>query len=470
MARKSRSQRRRKGVGENSGTTSTDDADFLSESHTIVSLNTILTNSEDGGFSIDDDLDFDEGQHEDNAVRAAEIRQQKLADALVTTDEYLSEKRSAKRESILRSWFRALSQYATDETSYALVEAKLSEIVRGCQFSVRSGTPSEQYAACRVLEVTAILMADESYFEKIYENMLLRILRSNSRAVPVRIAALRAIGMTVFIGVDDEVITKQVMDLCEEVAKEEYRGEKVPTSLREAALRVWCLLATTLHELYISGKDDVSTGRGLILLPLLLECLEQQEDLSLQSAAGECVAWIHTARLQLGEDDGDATERRYQLGSWEGQDWEDIMSEIEQQMEVLSNQAGHYLSKKTKKKTREVFRELLSTIQENEPPLEVIQFRGGSLELNSWQDIIALNFVRRALQSGMQIQLLTNPTLQVIFGANGQTLASNLGYSKVEKRLFLSKTSEVAKAKYLDRTKKRRNRANVKNLFLTSDD
>ena len=138
-------------------------------------------------------------------------------------------------------------------------------------------------------------------------------------------------------------------------------------------------------------------------------------------------------------------------------------------MEELSNQSGHYMSKKAKKEQRAHFREYLATLQDNEAPSHVVNFRGGSLELTTWKDIIALNATRRCLQGGFQIQLLTNPILQAIFGAHAETLNANGSYSQLEKRLLLSKTSEAAKLKDMDRTKKRRNRNNVKNHFLTAD-
>lgn len=474
MAKKPRSQRRKKGGAEaTSQNTSTDDIEELSLSHTIVTVGSEAGGSvfslDDGGWSIDDD---DVEDSDENVMRAADVMEQKLQDAFATADEFSTEKRTSRREATLRLWFKALTQYTSG--SYGTVESKVSNIVRACEFSLRNGRPSEQYAACRVLEAAAVLIADEEYFEQVYSRLLLRVVQSSHRAIPVRIAALRAIGMVVFIGIDDDVVTEQILDLCEALAHPEYRGEKIPAPLRAVALDVWNLLATTLHELYIAGKDDLSTGRGLLLLDILTECLEQQEDFSLQSAAGESVAWIHTARLQLGldsEEGENTTERKFLLGSWEGSEWEDTIAEIERLMDVLSNQSGHFLSKKQKKETRSVFRELLATIQDNEPPLQVVQFRGGSLELTSWRDIIALNFMRRCLQGGLQIQLVTNPTLQAIFGADGQALnSSNMRYSQLEKRLLLSKTSEVAKAKDLDRNNKRKSRTNAKNLFLTSDE
>ena len=127
------------------------------------------------------------------------------------------------------------------------------------------------------------------------------------------------------------------------------------------------------------------------------------------------------------------------------------------------------MSKHAKKHQRALFRDYLATVSENEAPHETLQFRGGSLEFNAWNDIIALQYIRRCLQGGFQLQLLTNPTLQTIFGANGTLLNANGQYSQLEKRLILSKTSEVNKLKDLDRTKKRRTRTNVKNHFLTVD-
>jgi hypothetical protein len=498
MAKKPRSQRRKKGSAEVGGAgatvTNDDEVDYLSESHTIATLGSGTTatthnnniNADDASFDAgwdmqDDDALVEDAHPDDNAVRAAEMRHQKLLDVLSTIPDYQGEKRTAKREGLLRLWFRGLTQYAT--TAMMMdhpVQDRRDDLIRSCRYGLRNGSPAEQYAACRVLEATAVLIGDDDYYERVYDP-LLKLLQSSHRAVPVRVAALRALGMAVLIGIedDDDKITEHILDLCESLAQPDYRGDPVPSALRATALDVWTVLATTIHVLYVAGKDDVSTGRGLLLLPLLLECLEQEADLGLRAAAGECVAWVHTARVNLGfamqaaETTGgqpmNATERHYRQGGWEGSEWEDIMAEIQMVMEELSNQSGHYMSKKAKKEQRATFREYLATIQDNEDPEHVVQFRGGSLELHSWKDIIALNFIRRCLQGGFQIQLLTNPTLQAMFGANGQTLNSNEGYSQLQKRLLLSKTSEAAKVKDLDRNKKRRNRNNVKNHFLTAD-
>ena len=117
---------------------------------------------------------------------------------------------------------------------------------------------------------------------------------------------------------------------------------------------------------------------------------------------------------------------------------------------------------------------------DDEAPSHVVSlsFRGGAtaatdLTFTSWREIIQLNFVRHCLQGGFQVQLLMNPTLHMIFGADGDALrdcAAGAGLSQLEKRLLMSKTSDASKAKDKFMTKRRASRNNQKNLFLTSDD
>ena len=496
MAKKPRSQRRKKGtsMGDNgggSGGTSAEssfDVDVLSESHTIANSDDMTFDdsmwddglSGGGGYDNDDD-DLDQNNSVQSTQAAAEARHMKLLDVLNMVDDIPSEKRSAKRESSLRSLYRSLTQHATGMAGSDAVLSKLDEIFAACKYSIRVGSPSEQYASCRVLEATSIVLGpDTTFYDTIY-TMLWRVCQSKIKAVPVRIAAIRALSMSNFIGSNDDVSTENLLDNLELVAAKEYRNEAVPTNLRAAALDCWALLSTTIEDLYIAGKDDVSTGRGLILLSLLQECLDDS-NVQLRSAAGECVALIHEARLNLGimnsdqntNDGGDnttknTTERQFRRGTWEGSEWEETFDEIQQRISELSVESGHHMSKKAKKEQRATFREFQATIVDDETPEEVVNFRGGTLELSTWSEIIQLNFIRHCLQSGFQIQLLTNSTLQTIFGANGRMLNEFGGYSQLEKRLLLSKTSDAAKAADIDLTRKRRTRNNIKNHFLTAD-
>ncbi len=480
MGKKSRSRRRKNG-GADSDDEESGGGDYLSESHTIDGLlskdgdtTTLGSIPDDSSWGIHDE--DDEHYHkkhvsEENALQALEATQQKLAEILASTvPEFAGEKRGSKREAMLKTWFKSLTHYAT-LPPYDIVEQWREDLVKACsQYALLRGSPAEQYAGCRVLEAMAVLIGDHELYD-VLEKRLTRAIQATHKATPVRVAALRALGMLVFCGIDDDVITESVLDLCEEIVRGEYRGQTTPPALRAAAWQVWTLLATTIHELYVSGKTSESIGRGLPLLPFVVECLEQEDNL-LKEAAGQAMAYIHDCRLRLGADDENvenATDAKYTLGSWEGTEWEADVDEITQNVYELAHSSGHYLSKKAKKEQRHVFRDYLGMLQDNESPEIVINFRGGSLELTSFGDVVALDFVKRCLQGGFQAQLLTNPTLQAIFGCDGDALGHSSGYSQLEKRLLLSKTSEASKLKDQDRHKGRKKRQNVKNHFLTAD-
>ena len=485
MAKKPRSQRRKKGGSFDDGrgggvsTESSFDGDVLSESHTIANSDDITFDDPGwddgiggGGEDDDDDLMGASSNSIQSSQASAEARHAKLLETLNQVDDIPTEKRSAKRESSLRLLYRSLTQHATGTIGTDAVVSKLDGITTACKYVLRVGGPSEQYAACRVLEAASIVLGPGSsdYYDSIH-TLLWRVCQSKNKAVPVRIAAIRALAMSNFIGSNDDVSTENLLDDFELVAAKEYRGETVPSNLRAAALDCWALLSTTIEDLYIAGKDDVSTGRGLVMLGLLQECLDDS-NIQLRSAAGECVALIHEARLNLGinQNEGEnTTERQFRRGTWEGSEWEETFDLIQQRISELSVESGHHMSKKAKKEQRATFREFQATIVDDETPEEVVNFRGGTLELSTWSEIVQLNFIRHCLQSGFQIQLLTNSTLQTIFGANGKLLNEFGGYSQLEKRLLLSKTSGAAKAADMDLTRKRRTRTNVKNHFLTAD-
>jgi len=145
------------------------------------------------------------------------------------------------------------------------------------------------------------------------------------------------------------------------------------------------------------------------------------------------------------------------------------MDEVKQRVAELSVESGKHMSKKNKKEQRATFREFMSTIVEDEAPCEVVAFRGGQLTLTNWKEIIQLNFIRHCLQTGFQVQLMTNRTLQIIFGADGDVLNNAVSMSQMEKRLVLSKTSDASKLAYNDRNKSRKSRINAQNYFLDKD-
>jgi hypothetical protein len=261
----------------------------------------------------EDDFYLEGGKdHADNAEAAAEARYLKLKESLTLCEEFASEKRTVKREATLKRLFKALSQYATGPAAAELVY-QWSESIKDAAFhGIRVGSPQEQYAACRTLEVTSVILGtdNDEWCEKL-DRQLRSVVNTTQRAVPVRIAALRALVMAVFICSSDSMTTEGLMDLCELVAAKEYRNEKVQPALRATALDCWALLATTVLDYHLAGQDEMQMGRGLAILELLRDCLDDTS-IDLRSAAGECFSLIHEARLNLGvgDDEGENTTAR----------------------------------------------------------------------------------------------------------------------------------------------------------------
>ena len=403
--------------------------------------------------------------------------------------------------------FRAVTTCATGPAGREMLEEHWSSVWEACSCSVSgrgSAGPTEQYAACRVIEACSVVLGgDRDDVVSAANGPLRRVVNATGRATQVRGAALRCLSMVHFVcgtgclevGEDSH----SVLDLCEAVGgTERYRGDRTPPSLRATALDCWSLLCTTLHEGHVAGgggggggddddddDDDADVGgggggagRGLRLLPSLATCLDSP-DPGLRRSAGEAVSLIHECRLRMGIDDDEAdnaTERKFVRGSWDGSDQEGLMDEIRERISELSATSSHRISKQARREQRSTFRDYASTVVEDEFPSEVVNWRGGKLTLNSWGEIVQLSFIRHCLQGGFQIQLMTNKTLHAIFGdalhasgGGGGGGGASSSLSQIEKRMFLSKSSEASKAADRIMTKQRRTRTNVKNHFLTSD-
>lgn len=337
-----------------------------------------------------DDIDENNVEEVNRSLEAAAARAAKLTDALSIATTITSEKRATKREGGYRVLFKAITQYATGNEGMEILESRWDDVQEACLNTLQgkgNSTPAEQYAACRVLEASSVVLGEDrdDVVEKL-NGPLKKIINATGRVAQVRSAALRCLAMVHFICgtncLEDGEDAVAVLALCEKVSAESYRGETVSPILRATALDCWSLLSTTFPDAFIAAgdsDDDYNLGQGLQLLPLLAECLEST-DQSLRRSAGECVSLIHECRLNLGMDEEEAanrTERAYRRGSWDGSEWEVLMDEVKQRIAELSVESGHHMSKKDKKEQRATFRDFMSTIVDDESPEEIVNWRGG---------------------------------------------------------------------------------------------
>jgi len=344
---------------------------------------------------------------------------------------------------------------------------------QACLYSLRTGQPAEQYAACRLVEASLCVGLLDGIGTSL-DRQLRRIVETVQRETPVRVAAVRALAMSIWV-LDHQEDAELFLDWMELVASQEYRNETTPAALRAIALDAWTLAACNLSNFYISGQDDVNMGRGLAILEHLCSVLEEDESKScsmeVRAAAGQAISLINEARIALGtmDDAENVTARRFKKGTWEGSKFEATMDEIGQLVSSLATESRPHLSKKGKKEVRATFREFALSIVDDENPEEVVHFvtSGQDWTFHSWREIVPLNFLRHCLQGGFQPQMWNNAELQQVIGRSMPNRPER--FSQLEKRMYWGKTSEVSKLQDRERTKNRDKRENVKNDFLLND-
>ena len=508
---------------------------------------TLYNDDDDDDFHLDNDDDDDDMEFNDRIIQRGDPgdesmalrtshRLQTIRDAIRCLPDIHSNQQQ-QHEMYIRRCYKLLSLYGSScgPAVYDILASNLDGIIEGCLYglSPRSSS-SKQYAVCRLIEVISIVLCNhqdasgssssmDHWVTTCVQESLRPIIVTTSRSTTVRMAALRALSVTIYLahmvnaGYDhdnddpsDSVVIESLLDLYEMIAtKHEFRNQIVPLTLRATAWDCWTLLACTLDDWTIAGQDEAFIGRGVAILGPLQQALEETklEASELRTSAAECLAMIHEARINLGIIDDDAvvaletnkgqvnedcgydnenialkgkvvtkhnsSARRYQKGSWDNSKQETLMDEVKQRIAELANESSHRISKKEKKEQRSTFREYMSTIVDDESPELVIKYRNnnGQLELSSWKEIIPLNCLRNILQSGFQTHLLSNPAIQQLFHVSVSLHDSkyNSTMSQLEKRLLLSKNSETYKNADQDRRKKRDKRQNIKNHFLTAD-
>ena len=165
--------------------------------------------------------------------------------------------------------------------------------------SAKNSTPAEQYAACRVVEASSVILIGRCW-DRIDDDdngmvvvdalhgPLVKIVNATGRATQVRVASLRCLAMIHFLSSGggggrnttnndyhcfeeeedndhdgDDATMESVLKLCEQLSSgKKYRGEEVPWSLRAGALDCWSLLGSVLHDVRVAGGNGNRISNG----------------------------------------------------------------------------------------------------------------------------------------------------------------------------------------------------------------
>ena len=126
---------------------------------------------------------------------------------------------------------------------------------------------------------------------------------------------------------------------------------------------------------------------------------------------------------------------------------------MSERLKEASRENSHRRSKKELKEQRSFFRDVCRTLDSGDSPEVALKIRGEAIHFASWAAIKQLQSFRGCLGPGLAVHLATNQLLRDVFDL-GEVRTARLparGMSKVEKRIFQGKNSDMAKGRTQER-------------------
>jgi len=320
--------------------------------------------------------------------------------------ESLTEKRSSSRIKSLQK----LNETLTAELMSEQLSTRLDTLQLYLTNIIRKNTGEEVALACRALSLTILTMGEDSAsFGAAILPVLLTVIKNNSKSLSSRRSCVQALGTIYFI-VTSSVECREGMGYLEQL----FSDSKLDPVLIADAIQIWALLASTI------SAAQLGTTYFNKFVPAFTKFLDHQS-LEVRAAAGEAVALLFDATngLEVEETEKekekkpDSDEELIQLK-------ETKQSELIKSLQSLATQGSQRVAKKDTTKQKSLFREVIRTVEEGEPPSEKIIINKKKYEFVGWAQIKQLAHVRSILGTGLQMHMQSNELMWEIFEVIGE--------------------------------------------------
>jgi len=280
----------------------------------------------------------------------------------------------------------------------------------------------------------------KTFFFKAVSSVFENVINDSNEPPAIRNEAINALAMLCFVGCTDQEGTYSIMNL--------FKGLFDTHDLASNALQAWGLLLTTSDIVHVC--DDVIPDSLSVITAFLSD-----PDVNIRIAAGENIALLLEFQRTHVED-ADV----FSLGGII--DVEEMISKLT----GLAKEKDRHQSKKGQSKQRSIFKDLLRSINDGEPPSISLAFKNFKVDFTSWKQVKQLDFFRISLAGGLQTHFEENELLREIFEfeANKNPHSNVEKLSKIEKRLKMSPCSQLNKSRSKGRGKERSNKANSRIL------
>lgn len=363
-------------------------------------------------------------------------------------------KRSSSRECGLNALIDAFTSNVQLVFALSRYETLLHQYVD----SIKRGSTSEVALAAHALGLLAITVGAGKITHQIIEESIphLSHIAKQSCNVTNRISALESLAIITFVGGIDIEDTQKSMDILWQVSRHKGCGhvDQVsgitipPPEVRTAALCSWSFLLTTIPKQQIDSFFVKQT------LPVLLS-LTQMDNRTVRIAAGRAIVVIFEASRSRNKNGNDLnTFNSINKGDEEDNPPGNLSSldvlkvKIIEQMRILSTEAGGKgISNKERNSQRSSFHEFLAYIEGGVKSETNVKLQNGdALKIQTWNQTIQLNMLRRYLGGGFQKHMQVNSFLHDIFDFTPRQ-DKKQALSTTQKRMYMSPNSAKSKAR-----------------------
>jgi len=348
------------------------------------------------------------------------------------TVEQLTEKRGSVRVSALKSLIDSLTSQMMDEqitNRSKTIELYLTRIIR-------QGGSEEVTHACRLLSLIILTIgSDIEEAGKSFLPVLSTIIKNSSKPASSRRACIQAMGTIGWILCSPQETTES-MSLLEQISLD----TKTDPTIAAQAITIWSLLASTCSEW------DLGTTVYAKYLPLFTKLLEHK-DLEVRSAAGEAIALLYSANLNVETMNEDEKEKKKFKPKFKPD-----LTTLTELVQALAKEGSKHIQKKEKVKQRSLFRDVVATIEDGVDPSEKITIGKKKYEFVGWGQVKQLALVREILGTGFALHFAQNDLLLDIFNVTKEEPDSG----KRDKKLDRAMRQEKEKTSCLEKGKQRK--------------
>ncbi len=453
----------------------------------------VINNHNNNGNSDYDDNDSDSNYSESQVSNNNNEEENCISGDMTPTLNDQLELLQQKREMTRVKAYKKLEEIFQKTNCAEWADNNRDELLMIIMNSIKRGKEKEACIAASVFSLVCLALGPEE--ETLYEENApgIEAIALKSRKPAVCAAAIRALTFSTFINTMEHTHTWHCFDILyttiasASISSKRSNGNEI---ILEAACDCFGLLASTIQKQYFSGDNFQKTVSRL-------GALLSHDSNKVRIAAGQTLAMVFEINGETapnsknGSSDKNSDEsqkfkqRGFSIHSTDGGasssfDGEDALKQaiqveqtltVDEVVEIVEELAHEYdrsKGKKERKEQRSVFRNIVSSISNNENPELCIKIQNEAITFERWSHILQMNFLKSILKSGFQFHFRNNPLVREIFGLGPPPEEDgNDRLSKLEKRMYMSDASSVKKERALERKKERRHKRNQKNQFMS---